>query len=93
MTTGNWEHRDNPAPLPDFSLDDALSADEACTTTRGLEERRLAYGEALRDARDRARALREAPPFKEWVFEGEAGELQFFTLPAGSCDTGVRRAG
>jgi selenocysteine lyase/cysteine desulfurase len=93
VTTGNWEHRENPAPLPDFSLADALSADEACTTTLGLEERRLAYGEALRDARNRARTLREAPPFKEWVFEGEAGELQFFTLPAGCCDTGVRRVG
>ena len=46
VTTGNWEHRENPAPLPDFSLDDALSTDDACTTTRGLEERRLAYGEA-----------------------------------------------
>ena len=44
VTTGNWEHRENPAPLPDFSLADALSADEACTTTLGLEERRLAYG-------------------------------------------------
>lgn len=94
VNTGNWEHRENPAPLPDFSLEEALVTGEACTTAVSREERCLAYGHALEDARNRAKTLREAPAFEERVFEGEAGELQFFTLPIISCNAaGVRRAG
>lgn len=93
VNTGNWEHRDNPAPLPDFSLHEALETGEACTTTRSLEERRTAYREALEEAGTWADRLAQAPAFEERVFEGEAGRLQFFTLPVNSCNAGVRRAG
>jgi selenocysteine lyase/cysteine desulfurase len=93
VNTGNWEHRDNPAPLPDFSLQEALETGEACTTTRTLEERRAAYREALEEARTWADKLAQEPAFEERVFEGEAGRLQFFTLPVNSCNAGVRRAG
>jgi hypothetical protein len=80
LKSGNWQHREGSAPLPELCLDDALAATEECTTALPVDERKTMYAEALAAARRQARALSEEGPFEEIVLEGEAGPLQFFTL-------------
>ncbi len=92
LDTGNWQHREEPLPLPAFSLEAALEAPVHCTTALDIEARRGAYGAALASARAWAEKLEAAPAFEELVLDGEAGELQFFTLPAVSCSDAPRRA-
>jgi hypothetical protein len=92
LDTGNWTHRGSPVALPEFCLDQALASSADADGALGLEERRAAYEQALSEARALAQELQAGTPFEERVLEGEAGVLQYFTLPAVSCAGKARRA-
>jgi len=76
-----WTHRAGEGGLESFSLAEALG----CGCPQGLhlaeEERRVLYAQHLEEAR-RVADEGVARPATLATLEGEAGELQFFELPA-----------
>ncbi len=81
--TGQWSHRDEPEPEHRFSLEEALRAQGE--RPGGNEVRAALYGPSLDAAKELVDQLEhqrvegEAAPV---VFDGELGELQYFTCPA-----------
>ncbi len=76
-----WNHRSGGGPLESFSL--AVALDCTCPQSLSLsaQERRTLYQRHLDEARSRADELASRPSALA-TLEGEAGELQFFELPA-----------
>jgi hypothetical protein len=81
LETGAWTHREARDPDRRLCLDAALAAGEVEATALSAAERGERYERYL----DEARRLAETLPAKagEWRrLEAEAGELQYFVLPA-----------
>ena len=81
VATGAWAHVDEVSPEKSFSLRSALCATHLGQTALSEGERRRRYAEALDFARARASELAAGASGANTRLEGEAGELQFFTLP------------
>lgn len=79
LGTGIWQHKKGPVCLQEFSLETAINCDREISTSLPLEERQVAYTNALSEARDIAETLKQLTP-AELTLDGEAGELQFFAL-------------
>jgi len=83
VRTGQWSHRDKPDPGHHFSLEEALRGQGEGPT--GDEVRADVYGrclEAAGELADELEHLRVGDEAASVVFEGELGELQYFTCPA-----------
>lgn len=89
VQSGAWTHKQTADEDSPFSLRAALCAVHLGPTALSERERRRRYAEALEFARDQAAAL--APEVPEVRLEGEAGRLQYFTLPA-ACRDGASSA-
>ena len=81
LRSGTWAHREHTPERPTFSLEAAL---EACPEATALPAavRAERYAAALREAH--AWAERLEPALEPVALEGELGELQYFTVAAGT---------
>ena len=77
--TGAWAHRDERGETPDFSLQEAMASFGCGRTALGAEARQRRYAHALADAQAWAEKLGDPGPMRK--LPGEAGELQFFSIP------------
>ena len=68
--------------MPEFSLDEALSANEGEPAILSLALRRQLYNHYLTEAKRIADRLKEEPAAEYASLEGEFSDLQFFTLRA-----------
>ena len=82
LGTGTWKHKYSTSELPQFSLDEALGADESEPAILSLALRRQLYTHYLTEAKRIADRLGEAPVTEYASLEGELGDLQFFALRA-----------
>ena len=82
LGTGTWKHKFSTSELPEFSLDEALSADEGEPAILSLALRRQLYKHYLTEAKRIGERLREEPAAEDASLEGEFGDLQFFALRA-----------
>ncbi|GMR12161.1 MAG: aminotransferase class V-fold PLP-dependent enzyme [Gemmatimonadota bacterium] len=83
MRAGHWAHRDEAEPADRFSLEEALHNQVRCPT--GAKVRVSLYSRCLDEAKELADQLEPLGVENEaasMVFEGELGELQYFTCPA-----------
>jgi selenocysteine lyase/cysteine desulfurase len=83
LATGAWSHREGVAADECLSLEAALSSREVPRTALPAEARLARYGEYLEEARRLAARL-PRDPGRLRRLEDEAGELQYFVLPASS---------
>ena len=81
LRSGTWVHRAFTPERPDFSLAAALAARPE-PTARPAAERSARYAAALREAH--AWAERLEPELVPAALDGELGELQYFTVAAGT---------
>lgn len=92
LFTGAWNHKCDPTPLEEFSLDGALDTFGECTTSIDEEGRTRYYREALRAAQETVQTLEGQPAWREFNLEGELGALQFFTLAEANLRTDPLKA-
>jgi selenocysteine lyase/cysteine desulfurase len=84
LETGAWAHRDAEDADERLSLEAALASGEVACTALPAGVRRARYRQYLDEAARLVAALpREAGDLRR--LEDEAGELQYFALPASSC--------
>jgi hypothetical protein len=83
LCTGTWSHRQSTVQLPKFSLQNALDnvADEPANLSLPL--RKQLYDHYMTEANRWATRLAGEKETETVSLDGELGELQFFTLPAG----------
>jgi selenocysteine lyase/cysteine desulfurase len=79
-TSGAWSHKQDCCETPGFSLREALCATHFGLTALPVSERERRYGEYMAEAARLAHELGEPGPMRR--LPGEAGELQFFAIPA-----------
>jgi len=77
--SGAWCHRDDREETPDFSLQEAMASFGCGRTALGVEARQRRYDLALSEAQGWAEKLGDPGPMRK--LPGEAGELQFFSIP------------
>jgi selenocysteine lyase/cysteine desulfurase len=82
LSTGAWQHKEDPVKLQEFSLETALECDHEVTTSRDIGFRQQEYARAMDEARQLAAHLAQQDSGADLVLEGRLGELQFFSLPA-----------
>lgn len=82
LGTGTWKHKYSTSELPEFSLDEALIADEGEPAILSLALRRQLYKHYLTEAKRIADRLKEEPAAEYATLEGDFGDLQFFALRA-----------
>jgi selenocysteine lyase/cysteine desulfurase len=82
LGTGTWKHKYSRSELPKFSLDEALSADDAEPAILSLALRRQLYNHYLTEAKRIADRLRVGPATEFASLEGDFSDLQFFVLRA-----------
>jgi hypothetical protein len=88
VRTGAWSHREPTEEDEPLSLEAALSSTEVTRTARPVAERRALYARYLEEARQVAATLPgDAGELRR--LGDEAGELQYFVLPASSCEDRV----
>jgi selenocysteine lyase/cysteine desulfurase len=78
--SGAWGHQDGAGETPGFSLQEAMVSFGCGRTALGSEARRRRYELALSEAAAWAEKLGDPGPMRK--LPGEAGELQFFAIPA-----------
>jgi len=88
LATGTWSHRESAIELPQWSLDDALRGGRPEPEALSAAERARRYDHYLEAARAMARRLEAEPDAPTLSLTSELGELQFFTLPAGTAGGG-----
>ncbi len=81
LETGAWAHRDARGTEERLSLEAALSSREVAGTALPAEERRSRYRQYLDEAERLAATLPRDAGARHRL-EDEAGELQYFVLPA-----------
>jgi selenocysteine lyase/cysteine desulfurase len=81
--TGAWSHREPTEGDEPLSLEAALSSTEVARTDRPVAERRALYAHYLEEAERLASTLPSEPGDVHQLGD-EAGELQYFVLPASS---------
>ncbi|MDH3363866.1 MAG: aminotransferase, partial [Gammaproteobacteria bacterium] len=82
LGTGTWKHKYTKSELPEFSLDEAISADNAEPAILSLALRRQLYKHYLTEAKRIADRLRVEPATEYASLEGDFSDLQFFVLRA-----------
>ncbi len=82
LSTGAWVHREEKAAGRAFSLQAALCSAASGPTALKLDERKKRYREYLHSAMELAASLQDDAGAGK--LQGEAGELQYFRLPAGA---------
>jgi selenocysteine lyase/cysteine desulfurase len=84
LCSGTWSHKDDTGILTRFSLEEALTVEEGEPATLTLALRKQLYDHYMTDAKRWVdRLTRDGNAVPE-TLDGELGELQFFTLPAGA---------
>lgn len=92
LLTGAWNHKCDPTPLEEFSLDGALESLGECPTSISKAGRADYYREAFRAAEETVRTLEGQPAWKAHNLEGELGALQFFILAETNVQTDQLKA-
>jgi selenocysteine lyase/cysteine desulfurase len=82
LGNGAWIHREEKATGKAFSLQAALCSAASGPTALNPDDRNRRYQEYLRFARELAERLQDDAG--EMKLQGEAGDLQYFRLPAAS---------
>ena len=90
---GSWAKKDDSTSLQRFSLEAALEAGMGEVTPMPPEERFERYTSYLDQALELARNMQKQHPSVEHTLAGKLGELQFFSLPEGSLNTGKKKSG
>jgi hypothetical protein len=81
--TGQWSHLDEPKPEHRFSLEEAIRTQgERPGGDEVREDRYGGYLEEAEELADQVEHLGVEDEAASVVFEGELGELQYFTCPA-----------
>ena len=81
LASGTWVHKHKATTLPEFSLDEALAAEQGEPATLTLPLRQQLYRHYLAEAQKMADRLRNEPPARLATLGGELADLQFFALP------------
>ncbi|NNE08376.1 MAG: hypothetical protein HKN20_07435, partial [Gemmatimonadetes bacterium] len=84
LCSGTWTHQQDSAAQKTFSLDAALSQDDADSSTLTLSARQALYDRYLEEAARLAEDLGSEPAGAPCTLDGELGALQFFALPSGA---------
>jgi len=84
LASGTWTHKHDAATLQSFSLDAALSVDEAIQSGLSLQQRKERYGHYMAEAHRWVEKLQSVPSEAAETLQGELGELQFFPLSCGT---------
>jgi selenocysteine lyase/cysteine desulfurase len=84
LSSGTWTHKADTAALQSFSLDAALSVEDAAQVGLSLQQRKNLYGKYMTEARCWVEKLQGEPLEASETLQGELGDLQFFPLPCGT---------
>jgi len=84
LCSGTWTHRQSTTELTKFSLDAALCNQEGEPAILSLASRTQLYNRYMTEAAVWVTRLGEQPLEALESLQGELGELQFFSLPAGA---------
>ncbi len=79
--TGLWQHKEYQLTMPVLSLKSALASSHCSPGPVSLQSRQEHYSDNLGWARQYAEGLSQNAPASPFMFEGEAGDVQFFELP------------
>lgn len=83
VTAGAWRHRQKRESQLDFGVDAALAAGPCVDSSLDAGERRQLYAQYLSEAERLASEMEPTAEPNDGRLQGEAGELQFFSLPSG----------
>jgi selenocysteine lyase/cysteine desulfurase len=81
LSSGTWTHKQSSAPLKTFSLEAALTGDDADPPVLTVPLRIQLYDHYMTEAHRWVEKLQTESSEAPEVLDGELGELQFFSLP------------